>query len=131
MFVFWRNPGRVGAWKKPFAALEIAFSRKFWFDELYRVAILAPAYRIAGLFRDFDTRGVDGVVNAVGRGGIKAAAGSGLHDRTVVDGLVRLTGATCQFFGAGLSLLQSGRVRFYLSLSVGALALALILERIL
>ena len=44
---------------------------------------------------------------------------------------MRLTGATCQAFGAGVSLLQSGRVRLYLSLSVGALAAVLILERIL
>ena len=130
-FVFAKNADNVAAWKKPYAALENAFLNKFWFDELYAYVLIRPAHRLAALFRAFDTRGVDGVVNAVGRGGIRAATGSGIHDRYVVDGLVRLTGATCQFFGAGVSLLQSGRVRFYLSLSVGAVAVVLILERIL
>jgi len=131
LFVFLVNADKVAAWVRPFAALQHAFQNKFWFDELYRVAILAPAYLLARLFTRFDTRGVDGVVNAVGRGGVLLGFASRIYDNVVVDGLVRLTGAICQAFGAGVSLLQSGRVRLYLSLSVGALAAVLILERIL
>jgi NADH:ubiquinone oxidoreductase subunit 5 (subunit L)/multisubunit Na+/H+ antiporter MnhA subunit len=130
-FVFALRAGRLEGWKRPFRALETAFASKFWFDELYAVAVVRPAYRLAAWLKVADAHGIDAVVNAVGRGGVKAAAGSGANDRHVVDGLVRFVGGTCQFLGAGLSLLQSGRVRLYLSLSVGAIALVLILERIL
>ena len=129
-FVFWKSAARVPDWKKPFRALETAFAHKFWFDEFYAKVLVQPAYKLAEVFRFVDSRGVDGLVNAVGRGGVKAGKASGAHDRRVVDGLVRLTGATAQGLGSVVSMLQSGRVRFYLSLSVGALALALLLERI-
>ena len=92
---------------------------------------MRPAYALAALFRGIDERVVEGCVNAVGRSGVRASNVSGAHDRVVVDGLVRFTGALCQTLGATVSLLQSGRVRLYLSLSVGAVALALLLERIL
>ena len=74
---------------------------------------------------------VDGLVNLVGRGGVRVGDASGAHDHSVVDGIVRFVGDGCQRLGAGFSALQSGRVRLYLSLSVGALALALLLEHIL
>jgi len=131
LFVFWRHADRVAAWKRPFRALENAFANKFWFDEVYDRVLIRPTYRFAELCGLVDRRGVDGLVNAVGRGGVKAGDVSGAHDRNVVDGLVRLVGALCQGFGGVVSYIQSGRVRFYLSLSVGALALALLLERIL
>ncbi len=130
LLVFWKFAARVADWKKPFRALETALANKFWFDELYDKVLVKPAYRLAELFRFVDSRGVDGLVNAVGRGGVKTGDASGAHDRHVVDGLVRMTGALCQGFGGMFSMMQSGRVRFYLSLSVGALALALLLERI-
>jgi hypothetical protein len=74
---------------------------------------------------------VDGAVNAVARGGQASSRVSGLSDAHVVDGLVRLTGATTQVGGAVVSRTQNGRVRFYLSLSVGLVAALLVLERIL
>ncbi len=131
LFVFFKNAEHVPDWKKPFRALETAFANKFWFDELYRIAVLRPSYRLAGLFRVVDSAGVDGIVNAVGSSGVDSSKKSGWFDKYVVDGLVKLTGGICQFFGAGISLLQSGKVRLYLSLSVGAVALVLLLERLL
>ena len=119
---------RVPALKKPLRAFERAFHNKFYFDELYREVILRPAYAIADLFRAADEYGVDGLVNAIGRGGKRTARASGSVDDHVVDGVVRGTGAVSRVLGAGVSATQSGRVRLYLSLSVGALALALLLR---
>jgi NADH-quinone oxidoreductase subunit L len=129
--VFGLRASSVPALKMPFRALETAFANRFWFDEFYRLVVLRPAYRLAVWCRVADAWGIDGVVNAVGRGGLRTADSSGAHDRQVVDGLVRFVGALFQVLGAGVSLLQSGRVRLYLSLSVGAIAVALVLERIL
>jgi NADH-quinone oxidoreductase subunit L len=117
--------------KRPVRFLEAACTNKFWFDELYREVVLRPAYAAASLFALVDAKGVDGLVNAVGRGGIATSVASGLHDAIVVDGAVNDVGAVCQAGGAAVSRTQSGRIRFYLSLSVGAVAVVLVLIRIL
>ena len=93
---------KLPALKRPFRALEAACAHKFWFDELYDLVIVRPADALAGLFRAIDGRFVDGLVNAVGRGGVRTGDVSGAHDRVVVDGLVRFTGALCQTLGAAL-----------------------------
>ncbi len=129
--VFLRNASRVPRMKARFGWLEKAFQNKFWFDELYREAVLKPGYAAARLCGFVDKHGVDGAVNRIGEGGIKAATGSGWHDSKIVDGLVTFTGWIMQVLGAGVSATQSGRVRLYLSLSVGAVALALVLQQIL
>jgi NADH-quinone oxidoreductase subunit L len=117
--------------KRPVRGLERAFANKFWFDELYREVLLRPAYAIAGLFAWTDAHVVDGLVNAVADGGKKASRESGRADAVVVDGAVLGTGALALAGGSGVSRLQSGRVRLYLSLSVGAVAAVLVLQRIL
>ena len=56
------------------------------------------------------------------------------HDdpgNAIVDGLVRLVGAVTQIGGAIVSLLQSGRVRFYLTLSAGLVVIVLLYKVIL
>jgi NADH-quinone oxidoreductase subunit L len=117
--------------KRPLRGLEAACANKFFFDELYREVLLRPAYALARLFALADARGVDGVVNAAGRGGLFAARASGLTDAIVVDGAVKDVGAACLAGGGAVSRMQSGRVRLYLSLSVGLVALILVLQGIL
>ena len=129
--VFHAQRDKLEARKRPFGALEVAFANKFWFDELYDVVLIAPAHGLAALYRWFDETVVDGLVNLVGRKGVRTGDLSAANDRGVVDGLVRFTGHACQSAGAAFSALQSGRVRLYLSLSVGVLALALLLEALL
>lgn len=130
-FVFTRLASRVPALKRPFRPLEVAFHNKFWFDELFRELILKPGYAIARFCTLLDRVGVDGAVNGIGRGGVRTGDRSALTDNVVVDGLVRLMGAICQAGGAVVSTLQSGRIRFYLSMSVGVVALTLVLRWIL
>jgi NADH-quinone oxidoreductase subunit L len=121
----------VARLKRPLRGLEAACANKFFFDELYREVLLRPAYGVARLFAIFDSRGVDGVVNAVGRGGLFTARASGLTDAIVVDGAVRDVGAVCLAGGGAVTRTQSGRIRLYLSLSVGLVALILVLQGIL
>ena len=113
--------------KRPFRGLEYVFANKFFFDELYREVLLRPAYAIARGCRIFDTYGVDGVVNAVGRVGLSLAGLSGENDDAVVDGAVRGVGVAAYAGGGEVSRLQNGRVRFYLSVSVGLVAVVVVL----
>ncbi len=129
--VFHTRREKLAALKAPLAPLENAFANKFWFDELYDAVLIRPAYALGRAFKVLDERVVDGLVNLVGRGGVTTGDVSGAHDRGVVDGLVRAIGHACQRLGGVFSALQSGRVRLYLSISVGALALALLLEHLL
>jgi NADH-quinone oxidoreductase subunit L len=130
-FVFHVLSAKVGRLKRPFAPLERAFAHKFWFDELYRKAILAPAYRFARACGWIDAKGVDGLVNAVGAGSKSASRASGRADVRVVDGAVEGIGAAALAGGAIVTRAQNGRIRSYLAFSVGAVAFVLILVRLL
>jgi hypothetical protein len=111
--------------------LETAFANKFWFDEIYREVLLRPAYAIAKTCAWTDANVVDGLVNAVGDGGNNAAKASGRTDAAVVDGAVKGVGAMALAGGGAVTRTQNGRVRFYLSLSVGVVAATLVLLRFL
>jgi NADH-quinone oxidoreductase subunit L len=124
--VFVRRVPALWAVKRPLAGLERAFANKFWFDELYRELVLRPAYLVASFFAWADGAGVDGAVNAVGRGGKRTSRVSGTVDRVVVDGAVRGTGAVVLAGGSGLAWVQSGRIRRYIGLGVGAVGLVLV-----
>jgi len=121
------SAARLAALKRPLKGLETACTNKFFFDEFYREALLKPVYAFAAFCGWMDKVGVDGVVNAVGRGGRRLAGYSGLNDSVVVDGAVKGVGATAIAGGGVFSRLQSGRVRFYLSVSVGVIAVILVL----
>jgi NADH-quinone oxidoreductase subunit L len=123
LYVFWRMRAEVfAALKRPFGWLETAFARKFWFDEVYRDVVLRPAYALARFFGATDANAVDGLVNAVGRGGLGSAKVSGATDRVVVDGAVLGTGWTLWGLGGLATWTQNGKVRGYLSWSVVAVA---------
>jgi NADH-quinone oxidoreductase subunit L len=121
---------RFEALKRPFRALETAFANKFWFDELYRDAVLKPAYGLARLFSWTDAGAVDGAVNGAGALGKGSARLSGATDRVVVDGSVRGTGAALWVFGGLFSRLQNGRVRAYLSASMAVVAVFFLLRQL-
>lgn len=121
------SAARLAALKRPLKGLEWACSNKFFFDEFYREALLKPTYAFAAFCGWMDKTGVDGVVNAIGRGGLRLAGYSGVNDDVVVDGAVKGVGATALAGGGVFSRLQSGRVRFYLSVSVGIVAVILVL----
>jgi len=117
--------------KRPLRALERAFANKFWFDELYRVAVLKPAYGVARMFAWADAHGVDGLVNAAGRGGVTGSRLSGVTDRVVVDGAVNGTGTVLRGVGGVFTWMQGGRVRAYLSWSVAAVAAFFLVRQVL
>jgi hypothetical protein len=129
--VFSAMAAGIARLKRPLRGLEKACEGKFFFDELWRELLLRPTYATARVCAAFDRDGVDGLVNAVGAGGRMASRVSGAHDQIVVDGMVNGVGEVAQAGGAGMSALQNGRVRFYLSVAVGVLAAALVLHRLL
>ncbi len=88
-------------------------SNRYWIDNVYD-AFGAKVYAGFAKAMDwFDRRVVDGIVNAVGRGGLAAAAGSDYFDRHVVDGAVNLVSKETVRSGMRLRQRQTGQVQSY------------------
>ena len=69
----------------------------------------------------------DGIVNAVGRGGMATAAGSDFFDRRVVDGAVNLLSKGTVRSGMRLRQRQTGQVQSYAWVIVFGIALVIAL----
>ncbi len=88
-------------------------SHRYWIDDVYD-AFGAKVYAgFAAALDWFDRKVVDGIVNAVGHGGLAAAAGSDYFDRHVVDGAVNLVSRETVEAGMRLRQRQTGQVQSY------------------
>ncbi len=95
------------------AFLHKMLSRRYWIDDVYD-AFGAKVYAgFAKVLDWFDRRVVDGIVNAVGQGGMATAAGSDFFDRHVVDGAVNLVSKETVRSGMRLRQRQTGQVQSY------------------
>jgi NADH-quinone oxidoreductase subunit L len=102
---------------------------KYFIDEFYWATFVAGAVATSRALAWWDREVVDGLVNLVGRSGIKLGDASGWADREVVDAQF-VHGAAGLAWGAGglFSMMQGGRVRIYVFQAVFATAvLALVI----
>jgi NADH-quinone oxidoreductase subunit L len=97
-----------------------------YFDELYMAALVGPVYkgaaRLAGLF---DSAVVDGIVNGAAWLVGRASRLAGLTDEHVVDAAVSGVAELTQGIGAAARAPQTGRIRLYVTLLMGIVALGL------
>jgi NADH-quinone oxidoreductase subunit L len=103
---------------------------KYYLDDLYeKVIVYGIKSPIARMSYRFDQRGIDAVVNGLGRGAATVARETyEVFDQKVVDGAVNGLAETTGDTGGLLRYLQSGRVQRYaltLFAAVGALSLAI------
>ncbi len=63
-------------------------TKRYWIDDAYDAFGARVVYGVARALDWFDRNVIDGIVNAVGRGGIATAAGTDVFDRKVIDGVV-------------------------------------------
>jgi NADH:ubiquinone oxidoreductase subunit 5 (subunit L)/multisubunit Na+/H+ antiporter MnhA subunit len=99
--------------------------RGMYFDELYAAVIVTPVRALVRLVGLVDRYVIDAAVNAVGSLGRRAAGLAGWNDRYVIDGAVEGVAALTRDAGAAVRAPQTGRIRLYVTLLVGALALGL------
>ena len=97
---------------------------KYYLDHLYeKVIVHGIAHPIAAAAYWTNQRILDGIVNAVGRGG--RSTGNWIYkniDQRLVDGTVNGTGAVARGSGGALQPVQSGKVNMYGALLFGAAA---------
>ncbi len=126
MYLFGRlNPADVA---RQFAPLYRLLWHKWWFDELYDLAVVRPVHVLARWCAAIDRRLIDALVDGVARGTARFAAfGEWVGDHLVIDGLVDRFARGTYRLGVSLRRLQTGNLRQYvLFLVVGVIAVFLI-----
>src|SRR5256884_7132741 len=63
-------------------------TKRYWIDDAYDAFGRTVVYGLARALDWFDRKVIDGIVNAVGRGGLATATGTDVFDRRGVDGAV-------------------------------------------
>ena len=96
-----------------------------YFDELYMGVFVAITVGLARLGAAFDTYVIDGLVNLAGYAVRQLSSLAGLSDRYVVDGAVNGVGAATQGLGALVRMPQTGRIRLYVTVVLGIVAMGI------
>ncbi len=102
---------------------------KWYFDELYSVALVRPALAVAHWCRNIDLKGIDWLLDNSAYATVRVAKGGGRFDNGVIDGLVNLTADVAQGVGAWFRRWQTGYLRSYvLFLVMAAVGIYIVLS---
>lgn len=99
--------------KEQFPGVHRFLWHKWYFDELYSALLVRPALAVAGWFRSFDSKVIDGVIDGTARRTVGLSWLSGWADLRIVDGLVNLTARVCYAIGNWFRGFQTGYIRSY------------------
>jgi NADH-quinone oxidoreductase subunit L len=111
------------------AGLHKFLSHKWYFDELYSVAVVRPALAVAHAFKWFDLTVIDGIIHGVARTAVRVSKWDGRFDNLVVDGAVNLVGNVTYRIGSSFRGVQTGALRNYvLLLAVASVVLFVVLS---
>jgi NADH-quinone oxidoreductase subunit L len=88
-------------------------ANRYWIDDAYDAFGRTVVVGLARTLDWFDRRVIDGIVNAVGRGGLRIAVESDAFDRRVIDGAVNAVSLETIRTGWRLRQRQTGQVQNY------------------
>jgi NADH-quinone oxidoreductase subunit L len=100
---------------KPLGPVYTLLQNKYYFDELYHLIFIRPTLWLADASARFDSKVIDGIVNAVGQFGRWLA--SWLRkaiDNPIIDGIVNGVGKVTTWSGEFMRATQTGKVQNYL-----------------
>jgi NADH-quinone oxidoreductase subunit L len=103
--------------KRPLGPIYTLLKRKYYFDEIYDVVFVRPAYWLAEtlVYRWLDRGVIDGILHAIGR--FAARVGSFLRnaiDLPIVNGAGDFVGEGIKRLGKEFRIVQTGRIQEYL-----------------
>lgn len=90
-----------------------ALLNKWYIDEVYDFAFVNRAKELGASLWRFDSKVVDGLVNAAAGNTVRSAQGSSWWDRWIVDGLVRLAGGVVKTASWPMRLIETGYTQNY------------------
>ncbi|HYU07513.1 MAG TPA: proton-conducting transporter membrane subunit, partial [Thermoplasmata archaeon] len=88
-------------------------TKRYWIDDAYDAFGRTVVYGAARGLDWFDRKVIDGIVNAVGRGGMATARGTDAFDRRVIDGAVNAVSLETVRTSWRLRTRQTGQVQSY------------------
>src|SRR5437773_1253689 len=95
------------------AFLHRMLARRYWIDDVYDAFGRNVVVGLARGLDWFDRNVIDGIVNAVGRGGMRVAVQSDVFDRRVIDGAVNAVSLETIRTSWRLRQRQTGQVQSY------------------
>src|SRR5438876_726798 len=95
------------------AFLHRMLTKRYWIDDAYDAFGRTVVHGVARGLDSFDSKVIDGIVNAVGRGGLATAAGTDAFDRRVIDGAVNAVSFETVRTSVRLRQRQTGQVQNY------------------
>ncbi|TLZ89348.1 MAG: NADH-quinone oxidoreductase subunit L, partial [Methanobacteriota archaeon] len=95
------------------AFLHRMLTRRYWIDDVYDAFGRNVVVGLARGLDWFDRNVIDGIVNAVGRGGMRVAVQSDVFDRRVIDGAVNAVSLETIRTSWRLRQRQTGQVQSY------------------
>jgi NADH-quinone oxidoreductase subunit L len=114
----------AGALRRAAGPLVTLVANKYYFDELYAVAVVRPTLAVGRALRTFDVYVIDLIVNLFGFAGLGLARLYRVFDLYVVDGVVNLLGWIARTAGGVLRYVQTGRAQNYLlAIALGVIVL--------
>jgi NADH-quinone oxidoreductase subunit L len=114
-WIYKKDPSwsKAKAFVAKFPALYRWVHNKYFVDEFYDWAVIAPCKRLSAQLWAFDAWVIDGMVNGAARFSMLAARLSSWADAKIVDGLVNLVAWALQQMALVFRAMQSGRVQHY------------------
>src|SRR5207247_5809477 len=95
------------------AFLHRMLTKRYWIDDAYDAFGRTVVYGVARGLDWFDRTAIDGIVNAVARGGMRVAVESDVFDRRVIDGAVNALSLETVRTSWRLRQRQTGQVQNY------------------
>jgi NADH-quinone oxidoreductase subunit L len=95
------------------AFVQRMLAKRYWIDDAYDAFGRTVVVGVARALDWFDRRVIDGIVNAVGRGGMRIAVESDAFDRKVIDGAVNAVSLETIRTSWRLRQRQTGQVQNY------------------
>lgn len=112
--LYGRQVARAAELPRQFASVHQFIAAGWWFDPLYRLVLVEPVFRLAGMMAWLDRRVLDGITDRLVSMVVAISQWDRLIDERLVDGLVRGVGHVGQGAGLRFAGLQTGRLRQYL-----------------
>jgi NADH-quinone oxidoreductase subunit L len=100
--------------REQFGFLYRLFDRKWYFDELYSALLVRPALVVSHWCRNADGKGIDRLIDGIGRLTVRTSRADGQFDKGVVDGVVNVIADATSRAGARLRRIQTGSLRNYI-----------------
>ena len=104
--------------EKQFKKLHTFSLHKWYIDELYDATVIAFTMFLSKVFSAFDSKIVDGIVNATAVVTNSFSKVVGIFDNVVIDGAVNLVANTTGTMGGITRKLQTGKVQTYLVFAI-------------